>query len=93
VDISLTAEKRRGKTDKVNEPGAHKAATPEELHCTPILRTLVMIANINPGGQRFQPLANSQIDAAASIVAGQHALGHIAIIAVNGFTFFKPVHV
>jgi len=57
------------------------------------LRTLAMPADTNPAGDVFGGWLMGQMDIAGGIVASQHARGRIATVAVDGFTFHKPVHV
>ena len=57
------------------------------------LRTLAMPADTNPSGDIFGGWLMGQMDIAGGIAAGSRAGGRVATVAVDGFTFHKPVHV
>jgi len=57
------------------------------------LRTLAMPADVNVSGDIFGGWVLSQMDIAAGIVAGQHAQGRVATIAVDAMKFIRPVRV
>jgi len=57
------------------------------------LRTLAMPADTNPAGDIFGGWLMGQMDIAGGIAAGTRAAGRVATVAVDGFTFHKPVHV
>ena len=59
----------------------------------PAIRTIAMPADTNPAGDIFGGWLMAQMDLAAGIVAARRARGRCATIAVDGFTFLKPVHV
>ena len=55
------------------------------------IRTLAMPADTNPAGDIFGGWLISQMDIAGGVTASARAHGRVAIIAVTGFTFHKPV--
>ncbi len=57
------------------------------------LKTLAMPADANPAGDIFGGWLMSQMDIAGGIAAYARAEGRVATVAVNGFTFHKPVHI
>ena len=57
------------------------------------IRTLAMPADTNPAGDIFGGWLMSQMDIASGITAGVRARGRVATVAVNGFTFHRPVQV
>ncbi len=59
----------------------------------PAIRTIAMPADTNPAGDIFGGWLMAQMDLAAGNVAARRARGRCATIAVEGFTFLKPVHV
>ena len=59
----------------------------------PAIRTIAMPADTNPSGDIFGGWLMAQMDLAAGNVAARRARGRCATIAVDGFTFLKPVHV
>jgi acyl-CoA thioesterase YciA len=59
----------------------------------PAIRTIAMPADTNPAGDIFGGWLMAQMDLAAGNVAARRARGRCATIAVDGFTFLKPVHV
>jgi acyl-CoA thioesterase YciA len=59
----------------------------------PEIRVLAMPADTNAAGDIFGGWMMSQIDIAGSILAFRHADGRVVTVAVNDFTFLKPVFV
>ena len=59
----------------------------------PAIRTIAMPADTNPAGDIFGGWLMAQMDLAAGNAAARRARGRCATIAVDGFTFLKPVHV
>ena len=59
----------------------------------PAVRVTAMPANANVSGDIFGGWLMAQMDLAAGNVAARRARGRCATIAVDGFTFLKPVHV
>jgi acyl-CoA thioesterase YciA len=59
----------------------------------PEIRVLAMPADTNAAGDIFGGWMMSQVDIAGSIVAFRRADGRVATVAVNEFTFLKPVFV
>jgi acyl-CoA thioesterase YciA len=59
----------------------------------PAIRTIAMPADTNPAGDIFGGWLMAQMDLAAGNVAARRARGRCATIAVEGFTFLRPVHV
>lgn len=59
----------------------------------PEIRVLAMPADTNAAGDIFGGWMMSQIDIAGSILAFRHADGRVVTVAVNNFTFLKPVFV
>lgn len=59
----------------------------------PEIRTLAMPANTNAAGDIFGGWLMSQVDIAGSILAFRRADGRVVTVAVNDFTFLKPVFV
>ena len=59
----------------------------------PAIRTIAMPSDTNPAGDIFGGWLMAQMDLAAGNVAARRARGRCATIAVDGFTFLKPVHV
>lgn len=57
----------------------------------PVLRVMPMPADLNPDGDVFGGWIMSQVDIAGGIAAALRALGRVATIAVNSFTFKQPV--
>ena len=57
------------------------------------IRTIAMPSDTNPAGDIFGGWLMAQMDLAAGNVAARRARGRCATIAVDGFTFLKPVHV
>jgi acyl-CoA thioesterase YciA len=59
----------------------------------PTLRVSPMPADTNATGDIFGGWIMSQVDIAGGIHAGRRARGRVATVAVNSFTFKKPVYV
>lgn len=57
------------------------------------LRTLAMPADTNPSGDIFGGWVMSQMDIAGGISAWNVADGRVATVAVDGFTFHRPITV
>lgn len=57
------------------------------------IRTIAMPADTNPSGDIFGGWLMSQMDLAGGTFARDRAKGRVATIAVDGFTFHKPVFV
>jgi len=57
------------------------------------LRTLAMPADTNPSGDIFGGWVMAQMDIAGGISAWNRADGRVATVAVDGFTFHRPVYV
>ena len=57
------------------------------------LRTLAMPADANPNGDIFGGWLMAQMDIAGGITAYPRAQGRVATVAVDGFTFHRPVQV
>ena len=57
------------------------------------LRTLAMPADTNPSGDIFGVWVMSQRDIAGGVSAWNIAGGRVATVAVDGFTFHKPIYV
>jgi acyl-CoA thioesterase YciA len=64
-------------------------APPGELS----IRTIAMPADTNPSGDIFGGWLMSQMDLAGGTFAQFRAKGRVATVAVDGFTFHKPVFV
>ena len=59
----------------------------------PVLRVIPMPSDTNASGDIFGGWLMSQVDLSASVVAARRARGRVATVAVNSFTFKKPVYV
>jgi acyl-CoA thioesterase YciA len=59
----------------------------------PILRVMPMPSDTNAAGDILGGWIMSQVDLAGAIVAARRAKGRVATVAVNAFTFKKPVYV
>jgi acyl-CoA thioesterase YciA len=59
----------------------------------PVLRVAPMPSDTNAAGDIFGGWIMSQVDIAGGVVAHQRARGRAATVAVNAFTFKKPVYV
>ena len=57
------------------------------------LRTLTMPADANPNGDIFGGWLMAQMDIAGGITASARSGGRTATVAVDGFTFHRPVYV
>jgi len=57
------------------------------------LRTLAMPADTNPSGDIFGGWVMAQMDIAGGITAWNRADGRVATVAVDGFTFHRPIFV
>jgi len=57
------------------------------------LRTLAMPADTNPSGDIFGGWVMAQMDIAGGITAWNQADGRVATVAVDGFTFHRPIFV
>ena len=66
------------------------AAPPEG---EPAIRSIAMPADTNPNGDIFGGWLMSQMDLAGGSVAGRHAQGRIATVAVDSMSFLRPVKV
>ncbi len=60
---------------------------------TLVLRVVPMPADVNINGSIFGGWIMSHVDIAGTIAAGKRALGKLATVAVNSFTFKQPVAV
>jgi len=59
----------------------------------PILRVSPMPSDTNATGDIFGGWIMAQVDVAGGIAAARRAHGRVATVAVNAFTFKKPVYV
>ena len=59
----------------------------------PAIRSIAMPADTNPNGDIFGGWLMSQMDLAGGSVAGRHAQGRIATVAVDSMSFLRPVKV
>src|SRR5438132_1381258 len=59
----------------------------------PILRVIPMPSDVNAAGDIFGGWIMSQVDLAGAVAAARRAKGRVATVAVNAFTFKKPVYV
>ena len=59
----------------------------------PAIRVLAMPANTNSSGDIFGGWIMSQVDIAASVAATRRAGCRVVTVAVNSFSFKKPVYV
>lgn len=57
----------------------------------PTLRVATMPADTNPAGDVFGGWIMSQVDIVGGVLAARRALGRVATVAVNSFTFKQPV--
>lgn len=69
------------------------AIAPDEPRGELALRTLAMPADTNPSGDIFGGWVMSQMDIAGGITAWNVADGRVATVAVDGFTFHRPINV
>ena len=59
----------------------------------PVLRVMPMPADANHHGDIFGGWIMAQVDLAGGILAGRHARGRVATVAVNSFQFKQPVQI
>ncbi len=59
----------------------------------PVLRMMPMPADANHHGDIFGGWIMAQVDIAGGVLAGRHARGRIATVAVNAFQFKQPVQI
>ncbi len=59
----------------------------------PVLRVMPMPADVNHNGDIFGGWIMAQVDLAGGILAGRHARGRAATVAVNAFQFKQPVQI
>ena len=59
----------------------------------PVLRVLPMPADANHNGDIFGGWIMAQVDLAGGVLAGRHARGRVATVAVNSFQFKQPVQI
>ncbi len=59
----------------------------------PVLRVMPMPADANHHGDIFGGWIMAQVDLAGGILAGRHARGRVATVAVNAFQFKQPVQI
>jgi len=59
----------------------------------PVLRVMPMPADANHHGDIFGGWIMSQVDIAGGVLAGRHARGRVATVAVNAFQFKQPVQI
>ncbi|MEO1551878.1 MAG: acyl-CoA thioesterase [Pseudomonadota bacterium] len=57
------------------------------------LQTIAMPADTNANGDIFGGWLMAQMDLGASVAARTRARGRVATVAVEGMTFYQPVHV
>ena len=57
----------------------------------PVLRVVPMPADVNQHGDIFGGWIMSQVDIVGGVLAARRALGRVATVAVNSFTFKQPV--
>ncbi|MBO6949429.1 MAG: acyl-CoA thioesterase [Rhodospirillales bacterium] len=67
--------------------------SPEQPRGELALRTLAMPADTNPSGDIFGGWVMAQMDIAGGITAWNRADGRVATVAVDGFTFHRPIYV
>ncbi len=58
-----------------------------------VLRVMPMPSDTNAAGDIFGGWIMSQVDLAGAIMAARRARGRVATVAVNAFSFKKPVYV
>lgn len=73
--------------------GAATPENPEVPRGEVSIRTIAMPADTNPAGDIFGGWLMSQMDLAGGTFARHVARGRVATIAVDGFSFHKPVFV
>ena len=59
----------------------------------PVLRVVPMPHDTNQHGDIFGGWIMSQVDIAGGVLAGRHARGRVATVAVNSFQFKQPVQI
>ena len=59
----------------------------------PALRVMPMPADANQNGDIFGGWIMAQVDLAGGVLAGRHARGRVATVAVNSFQFKQPVQI
>ena len=59
----------------------------------PVLRVMPMPADANHNGDIFGGWIMAQVDLAGGILAGRHARGRVATVAVNSFQFKQAISV
>ncbi len=59
----------------------------------PVLRVMPMPADANHHGDIFGGWIMAQVDIAGGVLAGRHARGRVATVAVNSFQFKQPVQI
>jgi acyl-CoA thioesterase YciA len=74
-------------------PATAEAVQKEEPGGSLSTRAIAMPADTNPAGDIFGGWLMSQMDLAGGTHARKVARGRVATVAVNGFTFHKPVRV
>ncbi len=57
----------------------------------PVIRIIPMPKDTNPGGDIFGGWIMSHVDLAGGVIAARRANGRVATVAVNSFTFNRPV--
>jgi acyl-CoA thioesterase YciA len=57
----------------------------------PVIRIIPLPKDTNPGGDIFGGWIMSHVDLAGGVIAARRANGRVATIAVNSFSFKKPV--
>ncbi len=57
----------------------------------PVIRITPLPKDTNPGGDIFGGWIMSHVDLAGGVIAARRANGRVATVAVNSFTFRKPV--
>jgi acyl-CoA thioesterase YciA len=76
-----------------NDQGHPQDATEGEPQGMVSIRAIAMPADTNPSGDIFGGWLMAQMDLAGGTHARTVAGGRVATVAVNGFTFHKPVRV
>lgn len=76
----------------MSDENAQKSST-EQPRGELALRTLAMPADTNPSGDIFGGWVMAQMDIAGGITAWNRADGRVATVAVDGFTFHRPIYV
>jgi acyl-CoA thioesterase YciA len=81
------------RTDPKPAPEGDEKPRGEEPRGELALRTLAMPADTNPSGDIFGGWVMAQMDIAGGITAWNRADGRVATVAVDGFTFHRPIFV